>query len=355
MKKLKILDTTLRDGSYSTNFSFTSTDTSNICQQLEKTGFELIEIGHGVGLNARNLGYGKTVQTDEEYMIAAESVLKKAKYGMFCIPGVARLTDLDAAIKHDMGFVRIGTDVTKVKESEKFIKKAKDAGILVTANYMKSYAIKPAKFAEQVKLSEKYGADMIYIVDSAGGMFPEDVADYFKAIRKVSDISIGFHAHDNLGLAVSNTLAAIDLGVDVVDSSLQGLGRSSGNACTEVLVMALKKRRIDLGIDFLKLLEVGQTYVQPLITSKGRTPLDIIAGYADFHSSYMPHILKCASKHNVDPASLIIEFTKIDKVSMNDRVLEKIAKRIKKKLPDYATKYRPKMYVGKEQDDRETR
>jgi len=352
MKKIKILDTTLRDGSYSTNFSFTSDTTSIICNKLEQTGFEFIEIGHGVGLNARNLGYGRTVQTDEEYMIAAKSVLKKAKYGMFCIPGVAKISDLDLAIKHDMGFIRIGTDVTKVKQSEKFIKKAKDAGMFVTANYMKSYALKPNKFAEQVKISEKYGADVVYVVDSAGGMLPDDIINYFKAIRKVSDIAVGFHAHDNLGLAISNTLTAIELGVDLVDSSLQGLGRSSGNACTEVLVMALKKKGIDLGIDYLKLLEVGQKYVQPLITTRGRMPLDIVAGYADFHSSYMPHILECASKHNIDPASLIIEFTKIDKVNMNNEILEKIAKRIKRKRPDYVTKYRPKMYVGKEQDER---
>ena len=59
----------------------------------------------------------------------------------------------------------------------------------VAANYMKSYALEPKKFAEKVKLSEKYGADMIYLVDSAGGMFPDQIKSYHSAIRNVSDIN----------------------------------------------------------------------------------------------------------------------------------------------------------------------
>ena len=77
MKNVKILETTLRDGSYAVNFSFTSADTAAICKELEEVGFEFIEIGHGVGLNASNTGHGQAAQTDEEYMIAAKNSLKK--------------------------------------------------------------------------------------------------------------------------------------------------------------------------------------------------------------------------------------------------------------------------------------
>ena len=351
MKKVKILDTTLRDGSYTINFSFTSADTSVVCKSLEDVGIEYVEIGHGLGFNAGNLGYGKAAESDEEYMIAAESVLNKTRYGMFCIPGIARLEDLETAKKHKMWFVRIGTDVTKVNESEKFIKKAKECGLFVAANYMKSYALEPEKFAQKVIQSEKYGADMIYIVDSAGGMFPEDVKKYFNAIRKVSDIPIGFHGHDNLGLAVSNSLTAADIGIEFIDSSLQGLGRSSGNASTEILVAALKKLGMDTGIDFLKLLDVGWQYIQPLIIDKGKLPLDIVAGFADFHSSYMHKIMKYSTKYNVNPALLIIEMSKINKVDVDDKALEAIAKQIQKNEMAYTAKYRFNRYVGNEQDE----
>jgi len=217
IRNIKILETTLRDGSYATNFSFTTADTAIICKELEKAGFKFIEIGHGVGLNASNMDKGQAVQTDEEYMIAAKNVLKKSKYGMFCIPGIARLKDIDLGVKHNIGFLRIGTNVTEVPTSEEFIKKAKDYGIFVTANFMKSYVLPPEKFAKMVQLSEKYGADMIYLVDSAGGMFVDEINRYYKAIRKVSDIPLGFHGHDNLGLAVSNTIEALKMGFELID------------------------------------------------------------------------------------------------------------------------------------------
>lgn len=352
MSRIKILETTLRDGSYAINFTFTSADTAIICKQLEDAGFEYIEIGHGVGLNASNIGYGNAAQTDEEYMIAAKSALTKAQYGMFCIPGIARLEDIDLASKHNMGFIRIGTNVTEVPSSEKFVERAKEYGMFVAANFMKSYAMSPSEFAEQVKLSEKYGADMVYIVDSAGGMFPEDIRSYYDAIRKVTDIPIGFHGHNNLELAVSNSIAAIEMGIEFIDSSLQGLGRSSGNACTEALVAALQKRGFDIGIDLLKTLEIGHTYVQPLITMPGRMPLDIVSGYAEFHSSYMNYIQKYSAKYQVNPANLIIELCKVDKVNLDEEILDQIARGIKKDGDVYLGKYGFSRYVGGEQDKR---
>ncbi len=354
MKKVNLLEVTLRDGSYAINFSFSAQDTAILCKELEDVGMKYIEIGHGVGLNASNQGYGKAAQTDEEYMIAAEKTLKKSKYGMFCIPGIARLEDIDLAHRHNMGFIRIGTNITEVRKSEEYIKRAKKYKMFTAANYMKSYALPPEKFAEQVKLSVKYGVDMIYIVDSAGGMFADDIEKYYKAVRKVTDLPIGFHGHNNLGLALSNSIAAADMGMEFVDSSLQGLGRSSGNAATEILVAALIKRGYDLKINFLKLLEIGQTYSQPLLTNKGIMTLDVVSGFAEFHSSYMPHIQKCSAKHSIDPAELIIEICKVDKVDMDLDTLEKVAKRIKKRGKVYLGKYGFNRYVGGEQDEKKS-
>lgn len=349
---LQLLECTLRDGSYAVNFSFTSADTSTICGELEKAGFEYIEIGHGVGLNASNCGYGAAVQTDEEYMIAAETTLKKAKYGMFCIPGIARLKDIDIASKHKMGFIRIGTNVTEVETSESFIKKAKDRGMFVTSNFMKSYAMSPKEFAKKVKLSEKYGSDMVYIVDSAGSMFGDDIKKYFKAIREVSNIPLGFHGHDNLGLAVSNSIEAGKMGIKFIDSSLQGLGRSAGNAATEILVAAFLKLGYKIDINFLKLLDIGQQYINPLITLRGKTPLDIVSGYAEFHSSYMHFIHKYSAKYKIRPEILIIEMCKVDKVQINEKVLDNIAKGIKKEENLYLAKYDFSRYIGREQNNK---
>jgi len=350
MRQVNILDCTLRDGSYAINYSFTSADTSIICRELENAGVKYIEIGHGVGLNGSNAGYGNAMQTDEEYMIAAKSALTKAKFGMFCIPGIANLEDIDLAAKHGMGFIRVGTNVTEVAESEEFIKKAKKAGMFVAANFMKSYAMEPPKFAEMAKLSESFGADMVYIVDSSGGMFPEQIGDYFKAIRKITDIPLGFHGHDNIGLAQINSIEAAEMGITFIDTSLQGLGRSSGNAATELVVAALMKKGYNLEIDLLKIMDVGQKYIQPLLPNKGRMPLDIVSGYADFHSSYMKHIQKYSAKYQVDPSILIIEFCKIDKVNLDENLLDQIAQQLKKDKDYSIAKYGFYKYFGGEQE-----
>ena len=349
-KKINIIETTLRDGSYAVNFSFTAFDTFEICRHLEDAGFEYIEIGHGAGLNASNAGLGTAVETDEEYMKAAARALKKAKFGMFCIPGIARLEDVDLAAKYGMGFIRIGTNVTEVEKSEAFIKKAKALGMFVCANFMKSYALEPKKFAEKAKLSEKYGADMVYIVDSAGGMFPEDIKRYYDAIRKVSKIAVGFHAHDNLSMAVCNNLESVKMGINFIDASLQGLGRSAGNASTEVLVAVLKKSGYHLNIDFLKVLEIGQKYINPLIVVKGRPLLDITAGYADFHSSYMHFIQKYSTLYKVDPAILMMEWCKINKVDVDEKKMASLAKRLRKSKELSLGKYGFNRYVTGEQD-----
>jgi len=348
--KISIMDTTLRDGSYAVDFSFTCSDTSIICKELEDSGLNYIEIGHGVGLSASKKGYGKSFQTDEQYMISAETTLKRAKYGMFCIPDIAELKDVELAAKHNMGFIRIGTNVTDIRSSKEFIKTAKDCGMFVTANFMKSYVLSPEQFAKKVSLSEKFGADLVYLVDSAGGLFAEDIHRYYAAIRNITDIPLGFHGHDNLGMAVSNSVEAVRVGFDFVDTSLQGLGRSSGNAATEILVAALLKLGYDLDIDFLKLLDIGQKYIQPLITSNGKMPLDIVAGFADFHSSYMHYIQKYSAKYRANPALLIIGICKVDKVDLNEQTLDALAKSLRNTEDIFLGKYNFNKYIGREQE-----
>lgn len=183
-------------------------------------------------------------------------------------------------------------------------------------------------------------------------MFPADVRRYYEAIRKVSSIPVGFHGHNNLGLAVSNSLEAADMGAEIVDCSMQGLGRSSGNAATEIMVAALIKKGYKLDIDLLAIMDIGQQYIRPLLGPAGNMPLDIIAGFADFHSSYMPHILKYAAKHKINPLLLIIEITKIDKVNLDKKVLEEVAKKMKKEEHLYLSEFGFNRYIGGEQDER---
>jgi 4-hydroxy-2-oxovalerate aldolase len=328
------------------NFNFSLRDVRNICRGLEDCGVEYIEIGHGIGLNAGASHYGPALHTDNEYIDAAKEVTQKAKIGMFCIPGIARVSDLGSAAERGLDFVRIGTMVTGVESSRPYIEKARALGMTVMANYMKSYASPPEKFAQKAKLSESYGAQCVYIVDSSGGMVSGQIGEYAKAIHAVSGIALGFHGHNNLGLAVANSLYAAQSGFEFVDVSLQGLGRSSGNAPTEQLVSVLKKMGMAPEIDLVKLMIVGYKFVFPLIENKGCVPLDTVSGYADFHSSYMNLIHKYSAKYEVDPIKLIIEVCKRSKVDADDIMVSEVASAMSK---ESVSAYNFTRYHGEEQ------
>ena len=334
MNKIKIMDVTLRDGSYANNFQFSCAQQKLITTGLERLGFEYIEIGHGMGLNASSLKNGIALHTDEEYLLAAQKTLKKARYGMFCIPGIATLDDIDRAADYGVGFLRIGTNVTEVEKSEDYIKRAKKRGIYVTTNYMKSYAVSPGYFAEQVLKSEAYGADMAYVVDSAGCMMPEQIEELFYAIRKKTDISMGFHGHDNLGMAMSNSFKAVELGFELIDCSLQGMGRSSGNTPTELFAICAGKRGYDIHVNIHELLRLSKKYVYPL--TKKLDIIDTMCGVVGLHTSYLGDIHKIAGKYGVDPLLLMEKYTEYDQVHMDTGKLEELARELPEDLESFS-------------------
>ncbi|OGV42613.1 MAG: 4-hydroxy-2-oxopentanoic acid aldolase [Lentisphaerae bacterium GWF2_57_35] len=348
---MKIMEVTLRDGSYAIDFQFTAIDTGVIGYVLEQSGFEFIEVGHGVGLHASESGYGEAADTDEAYLKAAAENITRAKFGMFCIPGIARLEDIDMAAEHGMGFIRIGTNVTEVEKSAPFIVRAREHGMMVTANFMKSYALEPHKFAEKVLLSKSFGSEVIYLVDSSGGMLPQDIELYMRAVRDACDIPMGFHGHDNLGMAIANSMRAVEMGAELVDSSLQGMGRSAGNAATEMLVVVMEKMGIKTGIDKIAAMDAGEKYIRPLIRRKGVSSLDVIAGGSQFHSSYMGIIRKYSLRYQVDPRRLIERLCEVDKINASPELVEDLAINLQSERAEvFTARFEFDDYFGKEQD-----
>lgn len=348
--RLRILECTLRDGSYAINFGFTAADTTVIAQALDTLGFPLIEVGHGIGLGASEANMGEAAETDEGYMRAAAEGVRKNKWGMFCIPGIARLDHIDMAADYGMGFIRIGTNVEDAEKAKPFIERAKSKGLFVCTNFMKSYTVAPSYFADRARLAEEFGADVVYIVDSAGGMLPDEIDVYVDAVRRVSDVALGFHGHHNLGLGVATALRATELGIEIVDTSLQGLGRSAGNTPTEQYIAVLNRIGINLGIDLLDALDVGDRYIKPLIAQRGLNSLDVVCGLAQFHSSYMGTIRQYASKYRIDPRRLIIAVCERDRANAPAAMVEEEAVRLAGSLTDSLTaRFNVQNYFGAEQ------
>ena len=331
--KAKILDVTLRDGSYELDFQVSQQDEILVGLALERAGIEFIEIGHGQGLNASNPKNGVAKCTDLEYLEAAEENYRKAKYGFFCIPGIARLEDLDLLKQHGGSFVRVGAnaDLKSQRKTIPFIEKAKGLGLMVFANYMKTYCAEPEVFEQCVKISDNAGADVLTIVDSAGCMFPEDIRVYYDIIKNTAtrDIAVGFHGHDNLGYAVYNTIYAAQLGCDFIDTSLQSLGRGAGNASTEQVIAVLQKKYCCNDYALPELMKFSEDYVRPMVKFKGVSGLDTYCGIAGFHSGYMNSIRKVAKDYCLSPYALIVEYCKRDRIYMNEDLLCEIAQHLK--------------------------
>lgn len=327
-----IMDVTLRDGSYEVNFDFTQDDVRRVGTAAEKAGIKYIELGHGQGLNASSPQYGIATCSDEEYLLAASESLRGIKYGFFCIPGIARVQDLDLLKTYGASFVRVGcnTEITAVEKTKDFIVHAKELGLEVFSNYMKTYVADSGEFEKCVNLSSEYGSDCLVIVDSAGCMLPADIKNYYDIIRKnTEDIKVGFHGHDNLGLSVSNSLYALQIGCDIVDSSLQSLGRGAGNASTEQLIAIMNRIAPECGYKLGKLMHFSEDYLRHRVKFKGVSGLDTYCGIAGFHSGFMNSIRKAAAEYCIDPYELIVEYCKIDRKYMDDNVLKSIAESLK--------------------------
>lgn len=333
---MKILDTTVRDGSYAVDFKFSCENVRDLVMRSEKIGLEYIEIGHGLGLNASSEKYGYSLQTDIEYMKTARAAADNAKLGFFCIPEIARFEDIIIAKEHGMNFIRVGVNINEYEKALPYIEYARKAadGMELFVNFMKTYTATYEEFEMAAKRSYECGAECVYIVDSAGCMCKEEIGGYIDAVRRCPDLKVGFHGHNNLGLAIENTYYCVTRDVDFIDCTYQGLGRSLGNASLEQMIMVLEKRGYHTGFDIPRVLEYGYAGLKNIVRSKLVNPLDYVCGYAGFHSSFIKNIYQCSTDMKVDPLRLIIAYGEINKSDMDYDMLCSVAKTLPKDLDD---------------------
>ncbi|MBO0698667.1 MAG: hypothetical protein J2P46_09750, partial [Zavarzinella sp.] len=302
---VEILDVTIRDGSYVIDFQFRQEDVSFLYETLDRVGFRYIEVGHGFGLNASSLK-GAAAASDDQYLQAAAAKRVRSRFGAFFIPGIGRMDDLKRAREgFGMHFVRIGQEPERIDQALPYIEYASSLGYEVMANFMKTYAAPAAEVGRKAERLARAGAEVVYVVDSAGGMLPDEVADYVRAIRQSCPAKVGFHGHNNLELAVANAVSAWRAGCTFIDCSIGGLGRSAGNTRTELLIPVLRALGRPVPCDYQEVLRVWQEVVRPLLARRPTTPLEVVGGYARVHSGQMGPFLEAARKHGVTPEEVL--------------------------------------------------
>ena len=343
------MDCTLRDGSYAVDFQFTSKFTNELATKLDQLGFSYIEVGHGMGIDASEKAR-RAAATDIEYAKATQSAVRENKWGMFAIPGIASVDNVNRMFDLGMNFVRVGIDALELETGLDFVEKIMRSGREVFVNFMKSYALSYEELGERINLAANCGVDGIYLVDSAGGMLPNEIETLSKIMLENRGTSYaGFHGHDNLGLAVYNSYYLATQGFDIIDCTMQGLGRSSGNAETEQLAAILFKTGISNGLNISEILKTGEELVRPKIPQPGHSGLDTFAGLTLFHTSYMENLLQVCRKTGVDPYVLMQEHCTKNKITATNDQLFEVALRLLNEGFELNSPLPSDKYIGSEQ------
>src|SRR5579875_474259 len=311
VRDIFITEVALRDGSHAISHQYTVEQVLNVAKALNDAGVPYIEVSHGDGLSGSSLQYGLSRTNEMELIEAAISVANQSKIAVLLLPGIVTVKELKEAAKLGAKMARIATHVTEADVSAQHIQVAKELGMETVGFLMMSHMAPAEKLVEQAKLMESYGADTVYVVDSAGALLPNDVRERIRALKQSVSMNIGFHAHNNLSLAMANSLAAIEEGATRIDGSVRCLGAGAGNTQTEVLVAVLERMGIKTGIDLYKMMDLAEEIVAPILQTPQEITRDsLVLGYAGVYSSFALHAKRAAAKFGIDSRDILVELGK---------------------------------------------
>jgi len=320
----RVTHTTLRDGSHPMRHQFTVEQVTSIVAALDRAGIPVIEVGHGNGIGGSSLQYGLSGTYDMDLISRAVETAQRARIAVLLAPGIGTRKDLQEAANRGVQIVRIATQCSEADVSEQHFAIAKRMGLETIGFLMMAHMLEPQALAAQALRMQAYGADAVCVVDSAGALLPADVRVRTSALVDALTIPVGFHAHNNLGLAIGNTLAALDAGARQVDGCLRGLGAGAGNAPTELLAAVLNRRCADGPIDVFALTDAAEFIVAPMMPYQPIPDRDAIAsGYAGVHTTFLLHARHAGERYGVDPQALLLELGRRHAVAgQEDLILE---------------------------------
>ncbi|MGC9929393.1 4-hydroxy-2-oxovalerate aldolase [Priestia aryabhattai] len=333
-KPIKMTEVSLRDGSHVVKHQFTEAQVKSVAKALDDAGMHYIEVSHGDGLGGSTLQYGKSLVDEMKLIEAAVEEVKQATVAVLLIPGIGTVHELKQANSLGAGLVRVATHVTEADVSAQHIEYARKLGMETLGFLMMAHSAPVEKLVEQAKLMESYGAQGVYITDSAGALLPHEVRERVRALRQSLQVEVGFHAHNNLSLAVANTLAAIEEGATRIDGSVRCLGAGAGNTQTEALIAVLNRLGIDVGIDLYKIMDLAEEVVGPILPGSQEIRKGSLAmGYAGVYSSFLLHAERAAKRFNLDSRDILLELGKRKAVGgQEDMILDVAAELAQRKV-----------------------
>jgi 4-hydroxy-2-oxovalerate aldolase len=310
-RPIRIVDTTLRDGSHAIAHQYRVEQVERIAAALERAGVWGIAVGHGDGLGASSIQYGRPLHGDPELLQAAAAVASRARIAVAVLPGIGTKRDLQEARDAGASVVRVSTVCTEADIGLQHLGLARGLGMIAHSHLNTAHLLDSGGLVEQAKLVVDAGSECVWIVDSAGAFLTDDIRRRVSALRNVlpDEVEVGIHEHNNLSLAVANSAAAVEEGATFIDTSLAGLGAGAGNCQTEAIVAVLERMGISTGIDLWALQDAadeivrGEIMQRPIVIDR----LSLTMGYASVPASYLLHTIRAGERFGIDPREIVVE------------------------------------------------
>ena len=327
-RKIEIIDSTLRDGNHTVANNFSLKDIESIVKSLDRAGIDYIEVGYGFGIGSFSKeGYSSVDQIIER----AIKTSSNSKIAILVFPNKADIETYKKLLNYDLGLVRIAVQAANVNPAKDYIKLAKEKNIKVGGFMMMASRISADEIANEAIKLKDFGADSITITDSAGAMTPSHVKSAIRKVKEATNLLLGFHTHDNLGLAVGNTMLAIENGASFADTAIAGLGAGAGNTRTETLVATLKKEGYELKADMYKSIELVKV-LDDIVKKYGVKVKDmgdlILIAYYGIYSAFMKNVNDLSSSYGVSKKDLIENIAKNGFVPGDEEKIENLAKNL---------------------------
>jgi len=328
VKALKVLDCTLRDGGNVNGWSFDWPTVKRVTFDLASAGVDYIEVGYFGGSGSNQVkNPGPTHNCNRAFFEQLDpSEFLASRIAVMLTPKRVTLEQLREVSELPVGLVRVAAypwDFPAALASIEFLARQ---GLVVSMNIMAISYASLDSVATMAREACSAGATCFYVVDSFGALTPERVPEYISAALQGS-LTVGFHGHNNLGLALSNAYSATAAGAGCLDASVRGMARGAGNVPLEMLLAGLHKRFGADKYDFWRVARLADEVVQPLMPTRNSDAslMNIACGLYDLHYYFSGPARQMSARYDVSVEALLEALGRLKPTAVNEKLVESVA------------------------------